>query len=333
MILQNTTVLNQQSNQTQLINIINQKSNPMLDSMLQNSSNTSNSTNINQLNPLEFLKTIFQSIKDGDSSQNAILEMLKSNYNIKNGINFSENIKELITLLKQMQTSNSQNINTLLTHIKDIEPQILQNSLLNSGIFMESNLLKMALGDPRTQDITKDTKSILLQLKNELQTQLSKQAQIEQSSKNLQTNTTQNLLNQTEKLIAQIEYFQLLSIYGNGNYFYLPFYWEELVGGTIYTKYEKSKTYCELDLELQSYGNIKVMISLYGKESIDISFGVKNQEFKSKLQDNLKLLRIALNKAEFNLMGIQIIDYKEQIKNPYKQSSTTNSNNSLGLKV
>ncbi|NLO17549.1 MAG: hypothetical protein GX118_05100, partial [Arcobacter butzleri] len=153
MILQNTTVLNQQSNQTQLINIINQKSNPILDSMLQNSSNTSNSTNINQLNPLEFLKTIFQSIKDGDSSQNAILEMLKSNYNIENGINFSENIKELITLLKQMQTSNSQNINTLLTHIKDIEPQILQNSLLNSGIFMESNLLKMALGDPRTQDI------------------------------------------------------------------------------------------------------------------------------------------------------------------------------------
>ncbi|MEJ5169262.1 MAG: hypothetical protein WHU93_08835, partial [Arcobacteraceae bacterium] len=169
MILQNST-LNQNAQTTQIINLINQKANPLLDVLMQNTpqSNVPNITN--QLNPAEFLKNIFQIIKNGDTPQNAVFEMLKNNPTIKNSGSFGENIKELVTMLNQNQTQNSQTVNNLLTHIKNLQPQILQNSLLNSGIFMESNLLKMATGgDTQMQDLTKDIKAVLLQLKNEIQ--------------------------------------------------------------------------------------------------------------------------------------------------------------------
>ncbi|GEM_PF-6256968 len=531
MILQNSTLNQNAQATTQIINLINQKANPLLDMLMQNTPQSNIPNVSNQLNPAEFLKNIFQVIKNGDTPQNAIFEMLKNNPTVKNSGSFGENIKELVTMLNQNQTQNSQNINTLLTHIKNLQPQILQNSLLNSGIFMESNLLKMATGnDTQMQDLTKDIKAVLLQLKNEIQNakptvtqttmpqttpqqniatqpqnpqlqttttqstmtpqqtmqqavtpqtqghtpqpqvqgtqtqpqapqpttqQISTQPQVPQqgqspqvqpqtqqpitqqpipntqqmqqpniqqqplqqnqpntlqsqfTNQTIQTNTAQNqnitnqqqiqqnpqntdnihaqhannqrntniplrmennpyaqsnsntisnkvqssatqstestqaqqstpnqnILNQTEKLIAQIEYFQLMSLYGNGNYFYMPFYWEDLVGGTIYTRKDEEKTYCEIDLELQSYGNIKVMVSLFGKETIDISFSVQNHDFKAILQDNLKLLRGALNKAEFNLMGIKIID-KQKNTNPYAQNIDQSSQmHSLDIKI
>jgi len=532
LILQNST-LNQNAQTTQIINLINQKANPLLDVLMQNTTQSNVPNITNQLNLAEFLKNIFQIIKNGDTPQNAVFEMLKNNPTIKNSGSFGENIKELVTMLNQNQTQNSQTVNSLLTHIKNLQPQILQNSLLNSGIFLESNLLKMATGgNTQMQDLTKDIKAVLLQLKNEIQNakptvtqpniqpqtqnnpqiqtqiptvqtpiqttqtaqtpimtqqgqqiaqapqsqtqqqqpqtqqpitqqptqQSGLQTQTQQSNQpnpqptqpnpttpqqtqqpvpntspmqqpniqqplqqnqpnilqsqftnqTLQTNTSQNqninnsgqpiqqnpqntsdihthntqnqrhqnipllmennpyaqsnqqtisakvqssatqstestqaqqstpnqnILNQADKLIAQIEYFQLLSIYGNGNYFYMPFYWEDLVGGTIYTRKDENKTYCEIDLELQSYGNIKAMVSLFGKETIDISFSVQNQDFKAILQDNLKLLRGALNKAEFNLMGIKIID-KQKNTNPYAQNLDQSSQmHSLDIKI
>ncbi|QOG11315.1 flagellar hook-length control protein FliK [Arcobacter sp. FWKO B] len=327
MILQTNTQTSPQLNSTtQLINILNQKANPILDALMQNNQSLgSQNTSLNTLNPSDFLKNIFQIIKNGDMSQNAIFEMLKNNPTIKNSGTFGENIQELIKMLSQNPTQNSQNVNNLLTHIQNLQPQVLQNSLLNSGIFLESNLLKMALGDLGIQDLTKDIKAVLYQLKNEILAKIAEQPQ-NQSQQN------QNILNQTEKLIAQVEYFQLLSLYGNGNYFYMPFYWEDLVGGTIYTRKDEDKTYCEIDLELQSYGNIRVMLSLFGKDTIDISFSIQNGELKTLLQDNLKLLRANINKADLNLMGVKIIDRQKASSNPYQNNNTQNQDN-VGIKI
>lgn len=573
MILQNYTQNQAQTSQTsqtaQIINLINQKANPVLDAFLQNTTQSNLTNTTNQLNPSDFLKNIFQIIKNGDMSQNAIFEMLKNNPTIKSSGTFGENLQELIKMLKNVPTQNGQNINNLLTNIQNLQPQILQNSLLNSGIFLESNLMKMALGNSGIQDLTKDIKAVLYQLKNEIQnkpaspqgimqqnptqqniqvgqtitpnlqapqaqtqnpnatqlntpiqqpsaqntqqptqttqtqqplgsntqtpqgqnqtqptsqqtiqtqqplasntqaqqaqtptqqtqqtvqqqntqmqqpnTQTSQPQPVQQNTQqqfqqqpltqNIQpnqpnltqaplqnamaqnitsqnqninnfanTNTqqpnqiqnqnipninqqninpsqnikaqniplrmennpyaqanqaslsikvqtkssqpteqtqstsqqNQNILNQTDRLIAQVEYFQLLSLYGNGNYFYMPFYWEDLVGGTIYTRQDEDKTYCEIDLELQSYGNIKVMVSLFGKETIDISLSIQNSDFKAILQDNLKLLRAGLNKADFNLLGIKIID-RQQTSNPYaKSTEQSNATHSLDIKI
>ena len=544
MISQTNANVSPQSQTAQIINLINQKANPALDAFLQNTTQSTLTNTTNQLNPSDFLKNIFQIIKNGDMSQNAIFEMLKNNPTIKNSGTFGENLQELIKMLKNTPTQNAQNINNLLTNIQNLQPQVLQNSLLNSGIFLESNLMKMALGNSGIQDLTKDIKAVLYQLKNEIQnkpaspqgtmqqnptqpniqvgqtitpnlqapqaqtqnpnitqsniptpqtsnpntqppsgqtaqpsttipsspntvtqqplgtntqspqgqnptqptaqptaqpnTQTSQPQPVQQNTQtqniqqqfqqqpltqNIQpnqpnltqatlqntmtqnitsqtqninnpTNTTtqqlnqaqnpniqnpnqktqniplrmennpyaqanqaslsikvqtkssqateqtqstsqlnQNILNQTDRLIAQVEYFQLLSLYGNGNYFYMPFYWEDLVGGTIYTRQDEDKTYCEIDLELQSYGNIKVMVSLFGKETIDISLSIQNSDFKAILQDNLKLLRAGLNKADFNLLGIKIID-RQQTSNPYaKSTEQSNATHSLDIKI
>lgn len=314
----NNNPSNQPNHLGQIINLINQKSNPLLDNILQNSLSQNQSTNINQS---DFLKNIFNIIKNGDLGQNAIFEMLKNHPTLKSGGTFGENLTQLLNLLNKSTIENSENLNKILTNIKNIQPQILQNSLLNSGIFLESNLLKKAMGNLDIQDLTKDIKSILLQLKLEVESKI-----LNQNNPN-----NQNILNQTEKLISQIEYFQLLSIYGNGNYFYLPFYWEDLLNGTIYTKKDDEKTYCEIELELQNYGNIKIMVFLFDKDTLDISFSFQNSHFKEVLQNNMQLLRIALNKANFNILGIKIID-KQNNKNPY-MSLEQNQTHSLDIKI
>lgn len=91
-------------------------------------------------------------------------------------------------------------------------------SALKQGILTTSNLQNIKSDNSAIQN---DMKTILLQMQEQLASKTSDSNSLTEASKNI------------DKLLFQVDYYQLLSLSSNANYVYLPFLWDMLEDGSI----------------------------------------------------------------------------------------------------
>lgn len=100
---------------------------------------------------------------------------------------------------------------------------------------------------------------------------------------------------QLDKLALQIDYHQLVSHLSNASSLYIPFSWQEMQDGNITIKQvEKDKFYCDIELKLKEYGELKLRLALYEKNQLNIHINSDNEEFKNIIKENISILRKAL---------------------------------------
>ena len=296
--------------------IVNDKSS-LIDNLKQNISQLklelSNMPNVDSkvanqmISKLENLQSIFSKVENPiPSFQNAVA----SNISTFNS-NFASNLNTLLMSMKEDITNLSTNQNN----------NNAQNNLLKAidkiEVILQDNTLK---NEPKP--ISNDMKSVLLQMQDELAST---------------TDTkSQDVLKQVDKMLAQIDYHQLLSHTNNSNSVYVPFLWDMLEDGTIdMKKVDEEKFYCQINLTLKDFGKVDLMVAMYDTNKIDITIHAQREHFKTSVKDNLQNLKQALNDVDLIPVNIKLLDLKEENEktsldkkteafvNPYNNQTST----------
>ncbi|EAJ3509844.1 flagellar hook-length control protein FliK, partial [Campylobacter coli] len=236
--------------------------------------NPSNTQNTQQLN--------------NQTAQNIIKNQEFIKQNIVKNLAFSvENLDlEQVRDLSKSLSNLSRKVNESL---KELEPHT-QNAKLNQAELKTlEHKLNLSIKDlaqikPKTeQDIAEslhhDVKSTLLQISN--------------LAKN---EGNEAVYNQANRLLAQIELNQLMSLANDSINTYLPFSWEDLDDSKImFRRGKKDKFFAQIKLKFAKLGDLEILISLNNDKYIDINIMAENVEFRKTIYENAHELKRNIN--------------------------------------
>lgn len=241
-----------------------------------NTQNLNNSQNI-QPNNNQTMQNIFTN-----------QEFIKQNI-VKN---LAFNVENLDLEQVQDLSKNLSNLSRRLNEsLKELEPYT-QNAKLNQAELKNlEHKLNLSTKDlaqikPKTeQDIAKslhhDVKSTLLQISN--------------LAKN---EGNEAVYNQANRLLAQIEINQLMSLANDSINTYLPFSWDDLNDSKIvFRRGKKDKFFAQIKLEFAKLGDLEILLSLNNEKYIDINIMAENIEFRKTIYENAHELKRNINKA------------------------------------
>ncbi len=121
------------------------------------------------------------------------------------------------------------------------------------------------------------------------------------------------LTKQIDKLLTQMDFYQLNSLVSNSNYVYVPFFWEMLEDGTVnMKKTEEEKFFCQINLTLKDFGKVDLMLGLYDKNKLDLTIYAQREHFKTAIRENIQKLKIALNSVDLIPVNIKLLDMKDE---------------------
>lgn len=208
---------------------------------------------------------------------------------VSKNLNFSQNLQEdLLGSLSKELTQTSKKLNEVLKALdpKNYEAKNSLDDIKNIEKKLELSIKELNKITPKdsnqiSTDLQQDIKSTLLQVSN--------------LAKSLDN---ESILNQTNRLIAQLEFNQLLSLANNSIHTFLPFFWDDLEkSNVIFKRGKKDKFYAQINLEFEKLGKINVFLSLSNDKYTDINMMIENLEFRKKLYERAHELKKALVKV------------------------------------
>ncbi|MCR8704785.1 flagellar hook-length control protein FliK [Campylobacter sp. 2352 PW] len=243
--------------------------------------------NDNKSQNLQTNNTKLEDIFKSTSGKILLEDIFKQN--VSKNLNFSQNRQEellnnlnkelgligrkLNEVLKALDSKNYEAKNSL-DDIKNIEKK-LELSIKDLGKITPKDTAEIS------SELQKDIKSTLLQVSN--------------LAKNLDN---ESILNQANRLIAQLEFNQLLSLANNSIHTFLPFFWDDLEkSNVVFKRGKKDKFYAQINLEFEKLGKINVFLSLSNDKYIDINMMIENVNFRKKLYERARELKKALVKV------------------------------------
>lgn len=235
---------------------------------------------------------------DTDSLLDSIEKLLK---------NLTETSKEDVKpfaqqLFNAQENDTSKEITTLITKLGEFT---------NPKELLTETFLKESMAD--------DLKSNLLTLHEEL----SKSDDV----------PNQKLLEQTDKLLTQIDYHQLVSHLGSSNSIYFPFVWDQLQEGSLSFKNMKDKKfYCDIHLKLKEFGELDLLMALYDDNQLEIQAHTEKSELKALIHDNIGELRSLLIKSGLTPRSIRVLDASET-KTTLSETYISSDGSDLGFEV
>ncbi len=206
----------------------------------------------------------------------------------------SEKIQQVVNLLKSelSKTEVKPNLHVEVAKLADklestIKTAIEQKTIIpNQKLHVETTI---------KSEIANDIKAMLLNMKKELSVSTIPSAK--------------EALMQVDKLLTQVDFYQLNSFATNSNSLYLPFLWEGLEGGQISIKrLKENRCFCEINLTLKEYGQIDLMIMLFDDININMSVFAEKKEFLELVEENLSALKQGINKLGLIPSNIHLYD-------------------------
>ncbi|EOD6362681.1 flagellar hook-length control protein FliK [Campylobacter jejuni] len=256
---------------------------------------TSINTNTNTSNPNTNNTQNLNNTQNIQSNNNQTMQNIFKNQEfIKQNIvkNLAFNVENLDLEQVQDLSKKLSNLSRRLNEsLKELE-LYTQNAKLNQAELKNlEHKLNLSIKDlaqikPKTeQDIAEslhhDVKSTLLQISN--------------LAKN---EGNEAVYNQANRLLAQIEINQLMSLANDSINTYLPFSWDDLNDSKImFRRGKKDKFFAQIKLEFAKLGDLEILISLNNEKYIDINIMAENIEFRKTIYENAHELKRNINKA------------------------------------
>lgn len=301
-VVQNSEIQAKESINIQTREILNQIKNDIIQnpSLVQNKNILPIIDNLLKMDNF-FIKNeqISNMLSNANINQNAAQAQSQNNISTFSN-NFASNLSPLLASLKDgLESVQNQSFSGTQNHI---------SKLIGKVEHIIQDLELSPEGKSQTK-VNEDTKTILLQLKEELAPK--------QDAKSLE------MMKQVDKLLTQIDFHQLSSIVSNSNFVYVPFFWEMLEDGTINMKRaEDDKFYCQINLNLKDFGKVDLMLALYDTNKMDLTIYAQRDHFKLAIRDNMQDLKVALNNADLIPVNIKLLDMQED----NKESNTPSQN-------
>ncbi|EOW0154164.1 flagellar hook-length control protein FliK [Campylobacter upsaliensis] len=192
-----------------------------------------------------------------------------------------ENLSKDITTLNRKINENLKQLDPLAQNAKLNLNELkgLENKLIGAVKDLQNIRLKNV--QDVSYEIQNDIKSTLLQVAS--------QAKAENNDA---------IYNQANRLLAQIEMNQLMSLANDSINTYLPFSWEDLnESKIIFRRGKKDKFFAQIKLEFAKLGDLEILVSLNNEKYIDINIMAENKEFRKTIYENAHELKRNINKA------------------------------------
>ncbi|HEC1572701.1 TPA: flagellar hook-length control protein FliK [Campylobacter upsaliensis] len=192
-----------------------------------------------------------------------------------------ENLSKDITTLNRKINENLKQLDPLAQNAKLNLNELkgLENKLIGAVKDLQNIRLKNV--QDVSYEIQNDIKSTLLQVAS--------QAKAENNDA---------IYNQANRLLAQIEMNQLISLANDSINTYLPFSWEDLnESKIIFRRGKKDKFFAQIKLEFAKLGDLEILVSLNNEKYIDINIMAENKEFRKMIYENAHELKRNINKA------------------------------------
>ena len=104
--------------------------------------------------------------------------------------------------------------------------------------------------------------------------------------------------NQANRMLAQIEFNQLMSLANDSINTYLPLFWEDLnESRVIFKRGKKDKYYAQIKLNFAKLGELDIFIALKQDKYLDISIMAQDISFRKRIYEHSHELRRSLSKA------------------------------------
>ncbi len=250
---------------------------------------------VDNLNRLDFLKP---QIKEDIAKLTQIITKIQNMPNINKAdilnLNLSEKLQRSVNLIKTelIISQPKANLHVEVSRIVQALHNGVQAELIAKEIVPNQPLLAPT---NLKEEIATDIKANLLYVKDEI-------------SKTSNLNMPDTLA-KIDKVLTNINYYQLLSFSANANILYLPLVWSGLDEGKISIKKLKQKRYfCEINLKLKDFGKIDLLIMLFDDISINISIFTKSEEFLARIRENLQILKQGINSVGLIPSNIYLYD-------------------------
>lgn len=178
------------------------------------------------------------------------------------------------------------------------------HGLIKPELFVGKAIAQKLALDPTDVELLTDMKGVLTKLNDNLSS----------------SGQNKEALEITNRLLTQIEYHQLVSYVSSSTHLYIPFSWDGLKGGSMMMKQSSDDNFhCQIDLDLEAYGKLNMMLVLSGEKYIDISIAVQKKELSAKITDRLNQLKQALNEVGLITGNVKMLEYKDvsTVKNDY----------------
>ena len=284
-----------------------------------------NLTNQIQSNPKlqqqsNVLKDIFTNIKNTDLNNIRINILNNLELQIDDVIN---NAKDTKATLQNTTTSDiknsSQELKNILTQIQ-LNPKLSKQTAVIKDFLSNINNLVQNQTTNQSTAISNDIKAAVLQIQEQIDGKM--------------LDLPKEVKVQVDKILTQIEFYQLSSYSSVSNHTYLPALWDNIEDADIKFNSDKKDNYsCQINLTLAQYGELKVLLLLDNKNNLNINIGTQKQELKEKIQENLIKLRKGINNIGLILESLNIFDLEEKNVKPYEQKAYGSDNLSFGLDI
>lgn len=198
-----------------------------------------------------------------------------------------QNLEELESLSKDISALNRK----INENLRQLDP-LAQNAKLNLNELKNlENKLVSSIKDLQNIKL-KSTQDVSYEIQNDVKSTL---LQVASQAKNEGNDA---VYNQANRLLAQIEMNQLMSLANDSINTYLPFSWDDLnESKIIFRRGKKDKFFAQIKLEFAKLGDLEILVSLNNEKYIDINIMAENKEFRKLIYKNAHELKRNINKA------------------------------------
>lgn len=198
-----------------------------------------------------------------------------------------QNLEELESLSKDISALNRK----INENLRQLDP-LAQNAKLNLNELKNlENKLVSSIKDLQNIKL-KSTQDVSYEIQNDVKSTL---LQVASQAKNEGNDA---VYNQANRLLAQIEMNQLMSLANDSINTYLPFSWDDLnESKIIFRRGKKDKFFAQIKLEFAKLGDLEILVSLNNEKYIDINIMAENREFRKLIYENAHELKRNINKA------------------------------------
>ncbi len=212
-----------------------------------------------------------------------------------------ENLHELINLMEKndyQRVQISKLKNFLIELNEQLTPEKLKRALLNTGVSYEAKLKDILISGSSAENIKNDLKALLISI-----------------SKEAQGLGREEISSKANKVIEQIEGYQILSKTYQSFFTFLPLLWNEIEGGNFAYK----------SLKRQGKDYYSVFINLNFREGESLSFivtKIRNNffvtfsgtpSFLDLIRKNEKVLKECFSQGGLYLSGIKYLEKLEDL--------------------
>jgi len=269
-----------------------------------------------------------------------LAQQAKNNILNTNSLNINKSIS---VILDQVENLKSDNLDEIKTEIKKLETQIktLNNekthevkTLLHKEIISDTSKILDTIKNGNLPDLLKNNISNMKNVSSDVKNIMLQMKEIIEEPNNSET-VSKELKTSVDKVISQINYYQLSSYSSNSNHGYLSFLQDELNDADIkFNNANNEEFSCLIHLSLKEKGDLKILLQLDNSKNLNINIGVEQEEFKETIQNTLQKLRVQINSLGLSVVNLNIFDLGEDLnKSDELKAYGNNTNLDFGIDI